>query len=700
MLLDMLTADAAKHGHEHSPPSRASSPTNNGSFLVQMPLSIIGSYLRRQTPSPSLATSTASPNTNNADLTDAPDTPTPRRNVMTNDDNALSSALSRPASSGSSVAEERPKKRASRPKTSYLIAKPAQPVNPRSKLYIRPKVLLQLHQILAAQRPKPVYEVIPFSLCPQRSTRRLARTFNTRERLGPHDLLVVEAEAYTSKEEEKKSDEERWASREVIGVISPGKCEKGTVDKAEICMNDGMSRWEVTAMSNGGYEFNSTDDHGLTLKARWVLKPVHSRRVSSMSTGAQLSPTFAPGQEDKKFTFSTISANSRRHPIIATMTHARIDVMDNYAMPSATSPPTPGYSSYTQSPALTPSSIDMNSFMDKTSFPIETDDALRRFIVVSGIWVASENFCSSHAPSQPSTPTLNPSATFRPSNNRTVSMSFLDTPRSMSPASTIEENHRSIPKLFRTGTGRLPRSTSSAEPPPSPASTRTVSNASPVLKTRSRRANSTGTAQLHNMTGSMRKRYGLAFEDQALPETEEERQTKWSEEITRIRELALPSPNERRSIEKSVAEVKTLPMSTSVPSPSVVLLSFDGPVSPTPLLSPPLNSPPLLSPSLPHPERARKTQSAYNPITTTGMWDSGVTEGPGLKKRPTSMFVLNERKRKQDKKSERSKSKDNIREGKARRKENGEGCGLKRKSDWYKYKIKLHLKGLFHKEKA
>jgi hypothetical protein len=80
------------------------------------------------------------------------------------------------------------------------------------------------------------------------------------------------------------------------------------------------------------------------------------------------------------------------------------------------------------------------------------------------------------------------------------------------------------------------------------------------------------------------------------------------------------------------------------------------------------------------------------------MWDSGVTQGPGLRRRPTSMFVLNEKKRKQEKKGERSKSK----ESKTKRSDQGSehGLGLKRRSDWYVYKIKLRFKDMFHKDKA
>ncbi|KAF1944814.1 hypothetical protein EJ02DRAFT_452149 [Clathrospora elynae] len=639
-----------------------------------MPLSILGAVLRGQTPSPSRATST-----NKAD------TP-PQRQVMSHDEPQATTSLARswPASSGSNTTDEKPSKRIPRAKTSYNIARP---VHARSKLHIRPRVLLQLHQVIASQRPKPAYEIIPFSLLPQRSTRRLARTFNTRNRLGPNDLLIVRAEAYDSRDGgEERPDDERWGSRDVIGVICPRKSEKGMAETTQICLSDGMSRWEVSDMPNGGYEFNSMNEHGLTLKARWVLKPAHARRASSMSSPIALSPAIPSGLEDKKFTFSTISANSRRHPIIATMTRARIDVMDTYAMPSATFPPTSGSPSHAASPTTTPSTIELTSFIDHLTekLPIETDDTLRRFILVSGVWVALQNF-SSDSSSQSLTPALARPAIFRSPSSRAVSMFLVDSPRTASPVSTMDDTCRSSPRVLRPSMERLLRRTSNTDPP-SPELMKTIRSSSPV-KARSRRANSTGTAQLHSSIGSVRKRYGLAslaLQDQTLDERPEERQLKCSVELLRTKELALPSTLERPS-----AETARLPLA-AIPPPTVISLSSEGPTSPAPLLGSP-----LLSLSLPNPERTRKTQS-YAPITTTGMWDSGVTVGPGLKKRPTSMFVLNEKKRKQEKRNECSKSKDR----KTEHSEDSGGLGLKRKSDWYMYKIKLRLKELFKKEKA
>ncbi|KAL6712138.1 hypothetical protein ACN47E_000015 [Coniothyrium glycines] len=695
MLLDMI-----RPSHEHSPPDQAGSSASNGFFLSQMPLSLIGLYLGQHPPSPSSASpssATASPPANHVDHSEMPHGPAPQRHVTTNGDGAATPTptLSRSASFGSSAAGDRPRKRISRSKTSYLLARPAQRINPRPKVFVRPRVLLQLHQVIAAQRPKPVYELIPLSLCPPRSTRRLARTFNTKDRLGPNDFLVVEAEAYTD-EDAKKSDEERWAAREVIGVMSSGKGEKGALSNAEICMNDGMSRWVITEMANGGFEFNTTDDHGLGVKARWVPKPAYSRRVSDMLSDIPTSPMFAPGQQDDyRYTFSTINPNSRRHPIIATMTRTRIDILDHYAIPSATSPSTPGHPSYPQSPVTTLSSIDMESFVQKTSPPIETGDALRRLIVVSGIWVSARISCLYDTHGQPSTPTLNTSGTPRPSSDRTVSAPlFGATSRSASPASTLDDTNHSVPKLFRAVSGILPRSLSFSEPPPSPASTRTVPNASIVHKTPPQRARSVGATQLHSMTGSVKGRSSFAFGDEILIESEEERQMKRSEELARIRELALPDPLERLPMRKGRAEDPVGQVRAITPPPIAIQPDSEAHSHASPPCSAPLSSP------LPVPadsKRAMSTQSAYNPVSTAGMWDSGVYEGTGLKRRPTSMLVQSERKRKEEKKSMRTKSKETMRAETAARQNNNECFGWKRRGDWYKYKIKLHLKGLFHK---
>ena len=661
-MLDMLTADAAaKHGHEYSPSRASLAPTSpNGSFFSQMPLSFLGSVLRKQTASPAPTTSSVDDVNTSTPTPSSPNGPIPRNNLMSADPAtaATSPSPSRPASSSSlASAEDRPKKKAPRPKTTYNLAQPP-PTAGRQKLHIRPKILLQLHQVIPSRRPKPVYEVIPFTLLAPRSTRRLARTFNTKDRLGPNDLLIVKAEEYGHRDEDK-SDDERWGARDVIGIICPAKrrdSDKGSCSKTEVLLEDGSS-WEVTQLPNGGYEFNFVDDHGLPLKRRWVPKTVHNRRVSTMSNGSQ---TPANNSEDKRFNFSTISNNSRRHPVIATMSRTSIDVSDSYAMPTATSPPTPGYPpSGLTTPIATPSSItDAMSFMDfkEERLPIQTDDALRKFILVSGIWVAfAENWSLAYAMSRSSfCAPLATSLPARPSGpNRTVSMSVIDSPRSASPASTIDENRKTLPRLFRTGTQKLQNSASFSVSTSSPISSTSSPTSSPQIRTRGRRSNSTGDTDFNPYTGSTRstrRRFGL--EDQKIPETEEERQSKRSMEILRIKELALPD-------------------SSSSTSPPIVPIKIIEPTSDSSL--------PPISPDT----RERKVQSAYNPIITAGLWDSGVTDGPGLKSRPTSLVVVNEKKEKAKKKQERVK---HVKE---------KGVDCRRKSDRFKHR----LISIFRKEK-
>ncbi|KAL7774996.1 hypothetical protein CFE70_005911 [Pyrenophora teres f. teres 0-1] len=683
LLLDMIAADAAsKHGLQPSPP-RALSPASNATFF-QMPLSILGSVLRAQCPSQSPATLTSTL-TDPAKTNDL-DTSAPEKDAIKTAQHEATIALApqRSLSWASDAESEKPRKRTPRSRTCYNLARP---VHTRSKLHTRPKVLLQLHQIIASQRPRPAFEVIPCSLLPNGTTRRLARTFNTKDKLGPHDLLIAKAEAYHAQDDDAKSDDDRFGPRDVIGIISSNKCEKGLVETTDIFMDLGMSRWTVTQMPNGSYEFNSTDEHGLPLKARWVLKPANVRRTSSITKGSPPSPTSSQALDEKKFTFSTMSTNSRRHPIIATMTRNRIDVMDTYAVPTGSSAPTSNFASYTQSPTIESPHVEVDTFMDNLTarLPIETDDALRHFILISGVWVATREF-TADPPSQSSTPVLGSNAIFRSPSVRTVSMSTLDCPRSPSPASNSDENRRSFPRMFRPSMEKLPRRASFKDVPASPTSAKPMAPATPATKTRSSRANSTGTAR-HSLTGSLRKKHGVAFEDQTLVEAVEERRIKPSVELLRIKELTLAAPIERPSVESATLPLAVIPSHTVVIAPSS---EESGP--PTPLLSSPFPSPSVIDT-----ERSRNTKSTFAPVTTTGLWDSGVTESRGLKKRATSMFVLNKKKRKQEKKmgSERSRSKSS----KTRDRDDGTE-GLKIERDSHMLRFKLRLRGLFRKDKA
>jgi hypothetical protein len=195
-------------------------------------------------------------------------------------------------------------------------------------------------------------------------------------------------------------------------------------------------------------------------------------------------------------------------------------------------------------------------------------------------------------------------------------------------------------------------------PSPISVSAQTSPTASPRVKTRSGRSKSTGNVDFNPKTGSLRKRFVPGLENQALPETEEERQIKRSVEILRVKELVLPTspPNSSRP--------NLAPITIEPPSPDLRSLS------------------PSIDP------RTLKTQSAYNPVTTAGLWDSGVVDRPGLKTRPTSLVVVNGKKEKEKRRQEKSKSKEKTRYLEV----DGEGSSKSQR-------FKSCFRGIFHREK-
>ncbi|KAF2137014.1 uncharacterized protein K452DRAFT_236548, partial [Aplosporella prunicola CBS 121167] len=263
-----------------------------------------------------------------------------------------------------STADGPSRKRSSRPKTIYSLAHPPPRVGP---LHLRPRVLLQLHQSSAHSRPKPAYEALPSTTFAPRLKRKFHRVFRHQERLGPDDVVIAKAGQYDLEEPEESDDD--LESREVVGVV----CANLKEEKTEVCMDDD-SVWYVTHMPNGGYEFVATDEHGLQTKARWVPRLQVNRRVSANFAQNGGQKTSAP-TEDRKFNFSTITPGSRRHPVIASMTRASIDVWDKYIMPSPS----------LYSPLPSPAGSENGDASDdaKPTPTMTTDEQLRKLIIVT-----------------------------------------------------------------------------------------------------------------------------------------------------------------------------------------------------------------------------------------------------------------------------------------------------------------------------
>ena len=286
-----------------------------------------------------------------------------------------------------------------RTKTAFRLCHPPPVHIHKQRLHIRPRVLLQLQKVSKASRPTPIFEVLPSVVFAPRLARHFPRTFKGKAGLGVDDLVIVSSENYES--QELHSDDaddlfdDKWDKREIIAAI----CQLGKEDhpcgqgETEICLNHGPS-WTASQRKNGTYEFISTDDCGNRTVARWVPRQLKSDRTSSISSTS----------EEKKFNFSILNPNSRRHAVIATLDRQTIEISDEYSHPSTSlssqTSSTPTTSSFSASEEVKLPSVGSSV---TARDPIEVDDALRTIITITGIWVAfREGFSPNFKYGQPS----------------------------------------------------------------------------------------------------------------------------------------------------------------------------------------------------------------------------------------------------------------------------------------------------------
>ncbi|KAF7592846.1 hypothetical protein BBP40_012325 [Aspergillus hancockii] len=309
------------------------------------------------------------------------------------------------------------RKQSSRPKTAYQLAHPAAHAR-HKRLRLRPKLLLQLQRVSQTPRPSPVLDVLPSTVFLPRLSRKFPTIFRGKKGLGPNDLIVVTSDLYERTggdiaDRYLSPDEEHGEHREVVATICQLlKDDALSRGKAEICLNYGPV-WEATPLSNGSYEFVANTENGVQI-LRWVLRGARNRRVSAP-------PGTASQTDTKRFTFSVIDPNTRRHPVIATMARNHLEVFDEYAMPTSSGPPF----SPTSAMSVISDDSEMDASLDRKV--ITTDDNLRTLIIITSIWVAfregwSHNFsyddsaltfnaplCASRQPSPPTVKTENDS---------------------------------------------------------------------------------------------------------------------------------------------------------------------------------------------------------------------------------------------------------------------------------------------------
>ncbi|PGH34479.1 hypothetical protein GX50_02662 [[Emmonsia] crescens] len=276
------------------------------------------------------------------------------------------------------------KKQQARTKSSFSFAHPP-PSTRRKRLALRPKLLLQLHQVSQTTRSIPAIDVLSSTICCV--SRKFPSIYRGKDSAPANDLVLVTSDSYeqvgTEDDRSISSDDDPQDHREVVATIchhrKEGAKAKGTV---EISLQQG-SRWEASRLPSGGYEFTGATESGGQRCVRWVLRgKAGSRRVSGSSNGAD--NTFDDG---KRFIFSIIDPTTRRHPVLAWMSRQGIDMLDQYPLFSA---PAHGSSSPVSSkspPPTAPNNLPQTSGSSEPPL-IETDDHLRTLIVVSGVWVA------------------------------------------------------------------------------------------------------------------------------------------------------------------------------------------------------------------------------------------------------------------------------------------------------------------------
>ncbi|KAL9624426.1 MAG: hypothetical protein Q9160_001389 [Pyrenula sp. 1 TL-2023] len=269
----------------------------------------------------------------------------------------------------------------------YRFAHPP-PVNKKKQiLKLRPRVLLQLHQVSDSLRPSPILDVLPSSIFPSSLPFKFAKLFRGKAGLGPRDLVIIGSDALDRQiilngEDQLSANDADWYENQIIATI----CQKSsTSEGVDITFSNGQS-WKATPLPNGSYEFCSTNDDGTVAKARWVLRKRMHQRASSNNE-------LQRGRGDlleKKFSFSLINPTKRRHAVIASMTRESINVNERY---QPVVDPAPHDNDDTSEAASSSSSPVEESFpdnLDDAETPhkwTETDEKLRLFITASAIWV-------------------------------------------------------------------------------------------------------------------------------------------------------------------------------------------------------------------------------------------------------------------------------------------------------------------------
>ncbi|KAF9870887.1 hypothetical protein CkaCkLH20_11559 [Colletotrichum karsti] len=474
-----LHSGASLHGHEYSKkPTNAPQPARRRILLRS---SLGASALPRSSTSTDESSDILSPRVNRRLSLQAP-SPAPRPSVRRNrpvsellprkdlsvrfeeeptvvaDESTLSidgvsedeGSLVSEISDSSTVKRSKRSRRAARQGTNFLLAYPPPKLRTKQRRFvqIRPRLLLQLQQLSNGKRPMPAIDVLPASMVAgtvifPRLARQFPKMFRVKGQLGMNGLILARSEDYNTPGDDSDGDEKDLDKRDLVAVITPLKERREgerreSADQAEIVLSDG-SVWTAIPTSNGSYDFVHVDEAGRTVTARWAKRP--ARPLSTATCTAAATPT-AP--TDYKFTFSILDPELRRHPVMATLTPANLEILDSYTTVTQSAgryPPTRPFStdmSGDNEPSQSPQSV--LSSTERETHPI--DDATRVLITVTSVWVSLR-----HGQGWAASTTSPAACTTRPAHSRTMSNASDRARVSTFPVSSTELRELNRPPL-------------------------------------------------------------------------------------------------------------------------------------------------------------------------------------------------------------------------------------------------------------
>lgn len=306
-----------------------------------------------------------------------------------------------------------PSRRAPRPRTNYYLAQPP-PGRARHCASDR-ALILQVQKGSATSRPRPVLDVLPSSVFGS----KLKRVGQFLHGTGQQDMVFVTSEQYVQEKEEGDSseDDEDLHSRHVVASVSQAIRRNNSDDskgtRTTVIRFDGGLVWEASPLVSGGYEFVAHEQDGTMRVAKWLPKPPPASRRKSYQSAQQrsVSPTTSE-PEERRFQFSILDNMTRRRPIIASMGHQSIDILDRHPGNTITS----ASNTPTNTPPSSVMDVDMSTEDGYNSAQYsEISEHLKEIIVVTGTWVALREGLASNSRTEDISTMAPPAApTFRP----------------------------------------------------------------------------------------------------------------------------------------------------------------------------------------------------------------------------------------------------------------------------------------------